>query len=470
MRERVEATPGALLAQDPARAVVRLAAPTTAVMSVAAVSNVLHTYFVSYLGSEAIAAVSLVFPVALIVTTLMGGGIGAGVSSAVARTLGSGRGGSAAAVIQHAFVLTGCLAAALSAALVVGAPRIFGALGGRGGVAEQATAFARVLFGGLPIAFFTATCDSVLRGEGNVRVPALWSAVSLLLQIALAPLFMFAFGWGIAGAPAAVIAGQAICLAPRASYVFGPKALVPLRWRPWKLRVAPLAEILRVGLPASLGTLVNYAAMIALTGVVSRLGTAELAAYGLGTRLDFTLLTLCYGTGVAVLTLVGFASGAGRQRRIAQYAGRGIALVASLLAVAGAAVAWKPQLWLGLFSDDPRIADVGGAYFRSVGLAYPFAGGAMILAFAFHGLGRALMPLGVAAIRAAAVVGAAVLLAREFGYGPAGVFVAIAAGNCMSAVGLAALFAREIARAAVAAPNSARRDAPAHSPFPDHSV
>src|SRR5256885_14356533 len=74
----------------PLGAVVRLAAPTTVVMAVSAVSNVVYTYFVSRLGVEAIGAVSLVFPISLLAITAMAGGIGAGASSAVARALGAG--------------------------------------------------------------------------------------------------------------------------------------------------------------------------------------------------------------------------------------------------------------------------------------------------------------------------------------------------------------------------------------------
>src|SRR6059058_3598566 len=69
----------------PLRAVVRLAAPTTVVMAVAAVSNIVYTYFVSRLGVEAIGAVSLVFPVSLLAITAMGGGIGAGADPAAHR-------------------------------------------------------------------------------------------------------------------------------------------------------------------------------------------------------------------------------------------------------------------------------------------------------------------------------------------------------------------------------------------------
>src|SRR5256885_12863687 len=82
----------------PLGAVVRLAAPTTVVMAVSAVSNVVYTYFVSRLGVEAIGAVSLVFPISLLAITAMAGGIGAGASSAVGRALGARRRGDAAAL------------------------------------------------------------------------------------------------------------------------------------------------------------------------------------------------------------------------------------------------------------------------------------------------------------------------------------------------------------------------------------
>src|SRR5258708_34104332 len=86
----------------PLPAVFRLAAPTTLVMIVAAVSNVVYTYFVSRLGVEAIGAVSLVFPISLLAITAMAGGIGAGASSAVSRALCARRRGDVATPLGSA--------------------------------------------------------------------------------------------------------------------------------------------------------------------------------------------------------------------------------------------------------------------------------------------------------------------------------------------------------------------------------
>ena len=174
------AAPDRLLEEPPLRAVVRLAAPTTLVMAVSAVSNVVYTYYVSRLGVDAIGAVSLVFPVSLLAITAMGGGIGAGAASAIARALGAGRarrGGGARRAGARALRRA---RRRLRARWRGRRRRRSSALmGASGAVHAGATLFARVLFGGVVITFFGMMLDSVMRGEGNVRVPATWSTSSL---------------------------------------------------------------------------------------------------------------------------------------------------------------------------------------------------------------------------------------------------------------------------------------------------
>lgn len=442
MTETRSPTPASLLAETPLRALVRLAAPTTAVMGVAALQQVLHTYFVSHLGAVAIAAVSLIFPIILILTTVIGGGIGAGIASAVARALGAGEAGEARHVAEHSFVLTLGMAALFTAGMLVFERPIFAAMGGRGEVLETALDVGRILFAGLVVTFFVGTCDSILRGAGNVRIPAICSTISLGLQILLTPLLMFTLGWGIQGAPAATIAGQAIGILPRLPHLFGRKAVVRVRVWPRRLLSRPVAAILRVGVPASLGTLINYLGLIALTAIMARFGTAELAAYGLGSRFDFILMTICYGTGVAVLTLVGFASGAGRPELIRAYTRRAIFLLVSVITVPTVLLWIWPGIWLGLFTDDAAILAAGSRYFRVVGLAYPLLGVSMVLAFAFQAMGRPLMPLLVVALRMVVVISGAVWLTSVAGAGITAVFALVAITSAASTLLLAIAFLR----------------------------
>lgn len=436
----------ALLSQTPLRAVLSLAAPTTAVMLIAATSNVLHMYFVSRLGDESIAAVSLVFPISLIVITVISGGLGAGVASGVARALGAGRKEEARAVAEHAFAMTWIGAAVFTLVFVVGSRTLFRAMGGSGEILRQATLFARTLFAGLAIPFFVGSMDSIMRGEGNVRVPAVCATLSLVLQIVLTPFFMFVAGLGLIGAPLATVVGQFIGSLPRAYYVFGGRGAIRPRAWPQELARKHFVEILRVSVPSSLAATLNHAALIVLTGAFAHMGSTHLAAYGLGTRLDFLLFSLGYGVALATLTLVGMATGAGRADLVRQYVLRAVLLVTSGVAVPALLVVCAPELWLGIFTRDAEIHRVGFEYFRIIGPTYLFIVTSMTLASTFQGLGRATIPLVVMVGRVTVLIGMAITLTRVLGLGARPVFFLIAAVNVTSCSLLAAMFVRTVRR------------------------
>jgi putative MATE family efflux protein len=431
-----------LLEAPPLRAVIRLALPTTGVMVIATASNVLHTYYVSRLGADAIAAVSLVFPISLLAITIMAGGVGAGASSAIARALGADNLRDAVAITETSMTLATAIGIGFGALIFFGAPRLFAAMGGRGVILDAAVLYARILFGGAAVTFVGSMLDSVMRGEGNVRVPSIWASVSLVTQIALTPVVMFVLGLGLIGAPLAMLAAQLLATVPRALYVFGGRGIVRPSLLRLALRPAALREILRVGIPASISTTVNYIGIMILTGLLARFGDAHLAAYGLATRMDFLLLSFAYGFGAAVLTLAGMAAGARRPDRAVTYVVRAGAMMVALLAVAGATLSWRPDLWIGLFTDDAGIHAVGSDYFRIIGVSYPFMGVSMVIAFAFQGLGRATVPLAWMTTRVIGVLVAALLCTQLLGLDEHAVFLCIAAGNVLSALAMIWLFAR----------------------------
>jgi putative MATE family efflux protein len=417
----------------PLRAIYALALPTTAVMVLGVLSGIVNTYFVAQLGADAIAALSLVFPVNLILLTLMGGGIGSGISAAVAQALGAGRRADAEHVAEHAIVLTAALSVVLTAVCVGGAPVIFRWMGGRDQVLTDAVLYARVLFGGVWITFTVSTFDSILRGEGNVRVPSTWATVSLSLQILFVPILMYGLGLGLGGAAAAVVLGQFVGSLPRAHFLFSGKATVRPRVLPRRILTKPIRDILRVGVPASLSTLSNYLGLLLLTAVVARYGTHEIAAFGLGTRLDFLILTLAFGIGSAVLTLVGIAAGAKDLDRVFALLTHALAVVAVMLLAIAVPLGLMPSLWLGIFTNDPEILAVGSRYLRILAPSYPFLGMSMACSFTFQGVGRAMFPLVLVVARTAVVVSSAVTLAA-FGAPVWSIFLVMALGNVASSL------------------------------------
>ena len=123
-----------------------LAAPNAAVTLLQSAVSVLDAYFVARLGADAIAGVSLVFPVVMLMQTMSSGGMGGGVSSAVARALGGGRRDDADALVTHALLIALGFGVAFTAAVLLGGPALYRAMGGRGATLAAALAYSDALF------------------------------------------------------------------------------------------------------------------------------------------------------------------------------------------------------------------------------------------------------------------------------------------------------------------------------------
>src|SRR6516164_4055572 len=146
---------------------LRLAAPTVALMLLQGVIASAEAAFVGRLGSHALAGVSLSFPLVMLMTTLSAGAYGGGVASGVARALGAGRDEDARRLAGTALGMSALLGLAWTAAMLSFGRTIYAALGATGPALEAAALYSDVLFlGAVPFWLFNAAA-SVLRGGGN---------------------------------------------------------------------------------------------------------------------------------------------------------------------------------------------------------------------------------------------------------------------------------------------------------------
>src|SRR5581483_5064755 len=123
---------------------LRLAAPNVAVMMIQAVLTTADAFWVGRLGADALAGVSLVFPLVMLMQTMSAGGMGGGVASAVARALGAGRRADAHALAVHAVVIALVMAAGFTVGLGLGGPVLYRAMGGTGPALEAAIRYSNV--------------------------------------------------------------------------------------------------------------------------------------------------------------------------------------------------------------------------------------------------------------------------------------------------------------------------------------
>ena len=394
---------------------LRLAWPNMLVMTAQASTGLIETWWVSHLGTDALAGMALVFPGFMMMSMLSAGAVGGGISSAVARALGAGRRDDADALVLHAILVNLALGAATSALFLLFGGPIYRAMGGEGASLSAALRYSNVVFAGNLLVWLMNALASVIRGTGNMLVPSLAITLGVALLIPLSPLLIFGIGplpaLGIAGGGAAVVATTALMAAVLAWYILSGRCVVRLRRT--ALRRALFADILRVGAVAAISTLQTSFTMALTTGVVgSAAGPDAVAGFGTGARLEYLLIPLVFGLGAPLVALVGTNIGAGQHRRALRVALTGGAVAFALTEAIGLAAAIWPRAWLGLFGSDPAMLATGMAYLRHVGPTYGFFGLGLSLYFASQGAGRLGWPLLAGLLRmTVAVAGGWVVLA-----------------------------------------------------------
>jgi Na+-driven multidrug efflux pump len=334
-----------LLAGPIAATLLRLAVPNMVALSMSVLVAVAETYYVGQLGTVSLAAMALVFPLAMLTQMMSNGAMGSGVSSAISRALGAGDGARASALALHAIVIGAVAGLLYSLIFVLCGATFYGWLGGRGEVLAAATGFGAVLFSGAILVWLCNTLASVVRGTGNMRMPSAVIFAASLVQI--------------------VVGG------------------------PLGLGLGPMP---RWGMPGvAVG---NIVAMV--------LAVAAFLAY---LQLEFLLIPMAFGVGMAAVPMVGMAMGAGQVARARRVAWSGGAMAAALLGALGLVVMVWPQLWSGIFTSDPAVRAYADLYLRTVGPAFGLFGLGLVLYFASLGAGRVWAPVLAGTLRLLIVVG-----------------------------------------------------------------
>ena len=140
------------------------------------------------------AGMALVFPVVMLMQMVSAGAMGGGISSAVARALGAGRRDEADALVLHAVMVNVALGAFFSIVMLVFGPSIYRVLGGTDGELRTALSYANVVFAGNVLLWLMNGLASVIRGTGNMMVPAMVICAGVIVLVPLSPFLIFGVG------------------------------------------------------------------------------------------------------------------------------------------------------------------------------------------------------------------------------------------------------------------------------------
>ena len=393
-----------LLEQPIGSMILRLAMPNAAVMTIQVLIGLLEVYFVAQTGLDALAGVAPVFPLVSLVLAIAQGAIGGGFVTTVARALGTGRIGEASEYAWYAVALGVPLGLATTAIMHVLGPNHYGHMGVSGNALAIAISYSSIIFAGAVLIWLFNLLMAVVRGTGNLKVPVVVVGGGALMLLPLSPALIFgAFGYpglGPAGGAVAMLIYYAFGTLAYAAYLWGRFGVLKPSLRMPRLSLAPALAVLRVGGMSSVVSASTNLTLAIVTAYVAVGGVEALAGYGAGSRLEFLLVPLAYGIGGPVGIVISANLGAGQIERAVKASWVGVLMACTLTELIGLFAAAFPQQWIGMFSQDPAVLQVGTDYLRHVG---PF--------FGFFGLGYVLYCIGQATRRMEASVLAALLRA-----------------------------------------------------------
>lgn len=420
-----------LLVAPIGRSLWRLAGPTTAFMVLQIFVVLTEIWLVARLGNGALAAFALVYPFVVVVMNVSSGGLGGAVAAAMARALGGGRREDAQALVVHALVVALAFAAFCTLFAWTVAPSLYRLMGGEGDVLRQTLAYSNVWFGGVALVWCVNFSSGLLRGGGNAALPARIGVVGSAVYVPLSAVLGLGIadwpGLGLMGFAAAGLAASAVSLALAARALWaGRLGFVPsLGGRGLQRRL--FAQILGVGLASSAVTVAGNIGTMVLTGFVGRFGTAALAGYAIGSRLEHLMGALSYGIGTGMTTLIGVAAGNDGWARARRVAWTGSLFAAAVIGAIGTAIALWPEAWSRLFASDPATIAASVAYLTRAAPFYILYGLGLTLHFGSQGAGRMGLPVAAVLVRLVVVVGGGWLV-LELGQGLDALFWAMGIG------------------------------------------
>jgi putative MATE family efflux protein len=420
------------------RSIILLSIPMVLEMVMESIFALTDAFFVSRLGTDAVATVGLTEAMVTILFAVAGG-MSIATTAMVARRIGEKDTNGARIAAAQALLLGIGISICFAVPGVLFARELLAAMGGSSELVESGHGFTQVIFGGCGTIVLLFLLNAVFRGAGDAAIAmrVLWIANAI--NIVLDPCLIFGLGpfpeMGVTGAAVATTTGRGIGVVLQLWVLFFGGSRIRIDLRDLVPRLGVMLRLFRLSVGGMLQNTISHSSWLILVWIVGHFGSAAVAGYTIAIRLIIFAILPSWGMANAAATLVGQNLGAGEPERAETSAWRaGIYNTVFLLGVAVVFVASAGPL-IRIFSDDPAVIAAGVSCLRWVSYGYPFYAWGMVMVQSFNGAGDTYTPTVINFFCYWLFqLPLAYLLAHSTGLGSTGVFMAITIAEAALAI------------------------------------
>ena len=383
---------------------IRLSVPSVIALILGNSYNLVDTIFVGRLGVEAISALSIVFPIQMVLAGIATG-MGVGSQSLISRLLGKKQKDDASVAAGNSILLAiifgfitlilGLFFAEDIVSLFISDPTII----------NLATLYARIILIGSFALFYLRAGLNILRGQGNYNLPMTVLLFTAILNIILDPILIFGLlGFpklGVEGAAIATVLSRCISCIPITILLLSRRNEVPITFRCFKINPAIIRAIVVVGIPTIMIQLVMSITIAGTNKILEGLSFAAIAiaVVGIYFKLQSIILTPVLALNRTFVPIVGYNFGAKNFNRIVE--ALKIALIFSFLVSFVAFLAFEliPGQLISIFNSNQELIQIGSDAFKRMNLLFFATGPAVIFISLFQGMGKGVKVFIALAIR-----------------------------------------------------------------------
>lgn len=353
--------------------------------------QLIDTFWLGRLGANAVASVSLSFPILFLVLSL-GGGLTLAGTVIVSQYKGADNQkqidfSSSQTVFVVFFVslflaVVGNLAAEPMMKIIGAGPEIL----------KDSVTYFKISSYGFIFLFMFFVFQSLMRGIGNVLLPMYIILGTVFLNLLLDPLFIYGLGpipgYGVAGAAVASVLTQAFSAAVGIYILWRGKHGIKVNWSDMNFDFSWTKKMFKIGLPASLEQSTRAAGMTMMVMIVTSFGSEVVAAYGIGSRVLSLVIVPALGLAIATTTLVGQNIGAGKIKR-AEKIGN-LSYKVSFFGLTGMGLLlfiFAEALTAFFVPNEPKVIEDGALFIRIMAWSFGFMGTQQVLNGVFNGTG-----------------------------------------------------------------------------------
>lgn len=344
------------------KAIIALALPIMLNSFIQTMYNLTDTYWLGKIGTDPMAAITLVSPVQNIIINF-GQGITTAGAILISQYIGAGERRQSVSMANHLFACSMIFSIVCAFLCVAATPGIVSWLGAEGNLYSLGVTYLRVVVLDMPFLFTINMYNAVHQSQGDTVRPMLMNLFGIAINFVLDPLLMIVLDMRILGAALATLAAKIppalLCLWSLFKASDNDTDGISLSFKNFKFEFEKLKSIVKIGLPTAIGGSTMQFGFLLMTRNVLKYGSIATAAYGIGNKINSIITLPANGIGSAVSTIVGQNMGAKQVERANKGYKMALLMAFIFLLVGGMILSRRPvsQFLVNIFTHDPIVSE-----------------------------------------------------------------------------------------------------------------